>query len=110
MRHDQRQRILMPRPHVDEVDVHPVDLGHKLRHRVELGFGLAPVVLFRPVARERLHRRQLDALRPIGDQLPRGPARRTEANAQRSQLLLRDLDPKRADTRRFRRHGQNGRP
>ncbi len=35
MRHDQRQRILMPRPDVDEVDVDPVDLGRELRQRVQ---------------------------------------------------------------------------
>src|SRR3712207_135567 len=29
--HDQRQRILMPRPDVDEVDLDPVDLGRELR-------------------------------------------------------------------------------
>src|SRR3954471_12109543 len=28
-----------------EVDVQPVDLGHEVRHRVELGLALAPVVL-----------------------------------------------------------------
>src|SRR5918995_1506387 len=31
MGHDQWQRILMPRPDVDEVDVDPVDLGRELR-------------------------------------------------------------------------------
>jgi hypothetical protein len=34
MRHDQRQRILMPRPDVDEVDLDPGDLGRELRQRV----------------------------------------------------------------------------
>ena len=31
VRHDQRQRVLMPRLHMDEVDVQPVDLGRELR-------------------------------------------------------------------------------
>jgi hypothetical protein len=31
MRHDQRQRVLMPRLDVDEVDGDPVDLGCELR-------------------------------------------------------------------------------
>jgi hypothetical protein len=31
MRHDQRQRVLMLRPDVDEVDLDPVDLGRELR-------------------------------------------------------------------------------
>ena len=34
----------MPRPDVDEVNVHAVDLGHELRERIQLGFGLPPVV------------------------------------------------------------------
>ena len=29
--HDQRQRVLVRRPDVDEVDVHAVDLGRELR-------------------------------------------------------------------------------
>ena len=35
VRHDQRQRVLMPRPDVDEVDLDPVDLGRELRQRVQ---------------------------------------------------------------------------
>jgi hypothetical protein len=31
VRHDQRQRVLVPGAHVDEVDVNPVDLGSELR-------------------------------------------------------------------------------
>jgi hypothetical protein len=34
VRHDQRQSVLVRRPHVDEVDVHPVDLGRELGQRV----------------------------------------------------------------------------
>ena len=33
--HDQRQRVLVRRPHVDEVDLDPVDLGRELRQRVQ---------------------------------------------------------------------------
>ena len=92
VRHDQRQRVLVPRLDVDEVDLDPVDLGRELRQRVELRLGLAPVVVGRPVARELLHRRQLDALRPICDELLAGPARRRDAPAQVVELLLRNLD------------------
>ena len=60
--HDQRQRVLVPRPDVDEVDVDPVDLGRELGQRVQSRLGPAPVVLGRPVAGERLQRRQLHAL------------------------------------------------
>jgi hypothetical protein len=33
---DQRERVLMLRADVDEVDVEAVDLGHELRQRVQL--------------------------------------------------------------------------
>ena len=77
--HDQRQRVLVLRAHVDEVDLDPVDLGLELRQRVQLRLACAPVVLRLPEAGERLGRRQLDALRPIVDELPGGPARRGDA-------------------------------
>ena len=97
VRHDQRQRVLVRRPHVDEVDVHAVDLGRELRQRVQLRLARAPVVLRRPVAGERLDRRQLHALRPISDELTGGPARRSETAAQLGELLLRNLNPERTD-------------
>jgi hypothetical protein len=50
---DERQRILMLRTYVEEVDVQTVDLGDELREGVESRLALAPVVLGRPVARER---------------------------------------------------------
>jgi hypothetical protein len=77
---------------VDEVDVHAVDLGRELRQRVEPFFDPPEVVLARPVLRERLERRQLDALRPIVDELLAGPARRGDAPAQVIDLLLVNLD------------------
>ena len=97
VRHDQRQGVRVRRPHVEEVDVHPVDLGHELRQRVQPRLAPAPVVLGRPVAAERLHRRQLHALRAVVDQFPRGPARRGEAAAQVGERLLREVDVERAD-------------
>jgi hypothetical protein len=45
-------------------------------------------VIGSPVANERLDRRQLHALRPIGDELTGGPARRRKATAQLNELLL----------------------
>jgi hypothetical protein len=77
---------------VDEVDLDPVDLGRELRKRVELRFGLAPVVVGLPVARQLLQRRQLDALRPIWDELLAGPARRSDATTQLGELLFGNLD------------------
>jgi hypothetical protein len=97
VRHDQRQRVLVRRLHVDEVDVHAVDLGLELRQRVQSSLAPAPVVIGRPVARERLHRRQLHTLRPIRDEFPAGPARRGDTAAQLFYLLLRNFDSERAD-------------
>jgi hypothetical protein len=54
-------------------------------------------VIGSPVANERLDRRQLHALRPIGDELAGGPARRRKAAAQLSELLLWNPNPERAD-------------
>jgi hypothetical protein len=82
---------------VDEVDVHPVDIGRELRQRVQPRLARAPVVIGSPVANERLDRRQLDALRPIGDDLAGGPARRRKAAAQLSELLLWNRNLERAD-------------
>jgi hypothetical protein len=92
MRHDQRQRILMPRPDVDEVNLDPVDLGCELRQRVQSCLAPAPVVLGRPVAGERLQRRQLHALGAVCNELFRRPTRRLDPAAQLSELLFGNLD------------------
>ena len=73
---DERQRILVLRADVNEMNVQPIDLGDELRQRIQLRFDLAPVVVSRPIARERLHRRELHALRYVRDGFPFGPPRR----------------------------------
>ena len=97
VRDDQRQRVRVRRPDVDEVDVHPVDLGRELRQRVQPRLARAPVVIGRPVAGELLDRRQLHALRPVFDQLLGGPARRRDAPPQVGQVLVRHMHLERAD-------------
>ena len=62
VRDDQRQRVLVRRLDVDEVDVETVDLRDELRQRIQPGLEPAQVVLSAPVANELLHRRQLHAL------------------------------------------------
>jgi hypothetical protein len=42
---DQRQGVFMLGADVQEVVVEPVDLGHELRERVQLGLAPAPVVV-----------------------------------------------------------------
>ena len=89
---DQRQRVIMLRAHVDEVDVQPVDLGDELRQGIEGGLDLAPVVLRLPVTRELLHRRERHALRFIRYGLLLGPLRRRDAPTQFRQRLIRNID------------------
>src|ERR687884_529939 len=60
--------------------------------RVQARLDPPEVVVGLPVACELLQRRELDALRPIFDELLAGPARRRDAPAQVVDLLLRNLD------------------
>jgi hypothetical protein len=98
MRHDQRQRVLMPGPDEDEVDLHPVDRGRELWQRVQSCLELAPVVLGRPVAGELTHRRQLHALRPILDKLLGRQAGRHDAPAEVGECLFRNVGAVRIST------------
>jgi hypothetical protein len=82
---------------MEEVNLLPVDLGLELRQRVQLGLELAPVVIRRPIARERLDRRPLHALRAIVDQLPRGQPHRGDATTKFLQGLVRNLDVERVN-------------
>src|SRR5690348_10850025 len=67
MRNDDRQRILMLRTNMNEMDVEAVDLGDELWDCTQSRFELAPVVVGAPIPRQRLHRRQLHTLRCIVD-------------------------------------------
>ena len=62
MDHDQRQRALVRRLDVDEVDVDAIDLGQELRQRIQARLHPPEVVLVQPVTGERLQRLQLDPL------------------------------------------------
>ena len=111
MRDDERQRVLMLRTHVDEMNVEPVDLGDELRQGVEPRLHLAPVVIRRPIAREFLHRRKLHALRCVRDRFPVRPSRGGDAPAKVVDLLLREADGEGADRvaacRRVQRPGKH---
>src|SRR5262245_16931241 len=87
---DERQRILVLRAYVDEVDVEPVDLGDEVRQGLESRLALAPVVIGPPIARELLRRRKLDALRGVRDVLLIGPPVRVDAPAQVRELRVRN--------------------
>src|ERR687897_1419357 len=92
VRNDQRQRIFMFRTNVNEMNVQTIDLGDEVREGLQLLLALAPVVLLRPIARERLHRREPRALRVIFDGLLFGPARRRDAPPKVVEVLFRHVD------------------
>src|ERR671913_1388070 len=92
VRDDERQRIFMFRANVNEMNVEAIDLGDEVREGLQFLLALAPVVLLRPVARERLHRREPRALRLIFDGLLFGPARRRDAPPKVVEVLFRNVD------------------
>src|SRR5215213_312445 len=94
---DERQRVVMLRLHMNEMNVQPVDLGDELGQGVESRLHLPPVVLRCPITRECLHRRQLHPLRLIGDGLPFRPAHRHDALAQVVEVRLRSLEAEGTD-------------
>ena len=95
VRDDDRQRALVLRTHVDEVDVESVDLGDELGQGVELHLALAPVVVRRPVASEVLERRERHALRRVRDGLLLRPPRGLNAPAQFGKFRFRNIHLKR---------------
>jgi hypothetical protein len=99
VRHDQRQRVVVGRRDVDEVDVDAVDLGHELREGVQPRLEPAEVVVVCPVARELLQRRELHALRPVGNELLVRPARVGDTPAEVVDCLQGNLDSERTDAR-----------
>ena len=112
MDEDHRQRVLVTRLDVDEVNVEIVDRGQELRQGVQPRLDPPQVVLGAPVAHECFHRRQLDALRRGGvsqrmhDRIFDGlPLRETGCGDARAQILdirLGKLDSERPDRRRAR--------
>ena len=60
--HDQRQRVLVRRRDVDEMNVDAVDLRDELRQLIQPRLDPSEVVLVQPVPGERLHRGELYAL------------------------------------------------
>lgn len=97
VRDDERQRVLVLRANVNEVNVEPIDLCDELRQSVQLRLDLAPVIIRRPVLRECLARRERHALRLICDGLLVGPPCGRDALAQRLEFGLRELERERPD-------------
>src|SRR5579871_298096 len=72
----------MLRTDVDEMNVQSINLGDELRQGVEFCLDLAPVVVCRPIASQRLSRRELYALGRICDRLSFRPPCVVDAPAQ----------------------------
>src|SRR5260221_10695067 len=70
------------------MNVQPVDLGDELRQGVHFCLDLTPVVIRRPIPRERLDRRELYSLRRICNRFPLGPLCCVDPPAQFTQLSL----------------------
>jgi hypothetical protein len=83
------------RPHVQEVDVLPVDRGGELRIGVEPVLEAAPVVLVSPVFDQPAYLRGRYAVVPAGAGQVLGEAGTIQPIAYRVELSLRYLDPKR---------------
>src|SRR5437870_2652742 len=98
MRDDHRQCIFMLGTHVNEMNVEPVDFSDEVRHGVDLGLALPPIVLVRPILRELLHRRQLHALCGVGDLFALWPLCGLNALAQIGEVRLRRLEVKRTNS------------
>src|SRR2546429_2680015 len=97
VRDDERQRMFMFRPNVNEMNVEPIDLGHELREGIQPRLEPPEVIVGAPVAHEFLHRRQLHALRSICDGLLVGPASGQHTSAQLDEVFFRNIDAERVD-------------
>src|SRR5215207_185469 len=93
---EERQRILMFRTNMNEMDVEPIDLGDEVWQVLQFLLALAPVVLCRPIARECLHRRELHPLRQVIDGFLVGPACGSDPSTQVLQVRLGSLDLERS--------------
>ena len=87
----------MLRTNVHEMNVEAVDLGEEIGVGVQLRLDLAPVVLGRPIPRERLNEGELHALRKIGDGFLLGQPRGLDAPAQLDKIGFRKVHLKRTN-------------
>src|SRR5438128_8835794 len=87
----------MSRPDVNEVDIQPVDLGDELGMRVQLRLAPPPVVIGRPISRERLNEGELHALRKVRDGFLLRESCRRDAPAHFVEFRVCSLETKRAN-------------
>ena len=98
MRDDERQRIVMFRTDVNEMNIQSIDLGDELRQSVQFRLAFAPIVIRRPIAREFLNHGERHALRIIRDCFPFRPPRRIYALAQFGEFGFRKTRLKWSDS------------
>src|SRR5438093_764615 len=79
------------------MNVQSIDLGHKLRQGVHFCLDLAPVIICRPIARQRLNRRELYSLGCICNRFSFRPLCRVDAPAQFGKLCFRETHMKRTN-------------
>src|ERR1043166_3990599 len=94
---NQRKRIWILRTDMDKVDVYTINVRNELRESVELRFSLAPVVITRPIFRERLHCFKLYTLRRICHQLFFRPARCLDSHAEVPELRFGSFEAERTN-------------
>src|SRR3954447_3428596 len=82
---------------MNEMNIESIDLHDKIRQRIELRFDHAPIVIRGPVAREFLHRRELQALRFVRDCFPFRPLSCTYTSAQFRKFFFGGVEGERTD-------------
>src|SRR5260221_7442358 len=73
------------------MNVQSIDLGHELRQGAHFRLDLAPVIICRPIARQRLNRRELYSLGSICNSFSFWPLCRVDASAQFGQFGVRNI-------------------
>src|SRR3990170_4035564 len=79
------------------MNVEAVDLGEEIGVRVQFGLDRAPVVIGRPIPRERLNEGELHALRKVRDGFLLRESCRRDAPAQFVEFCVCSLETKRAN-------------
>src|SRR5439155_19399275 len=74
------------------MNVEPIDLGNELWQGIQSCLAPPPVIIGRPIPRERLNEGELHALRRIVDGFLLREPRRRDAPAQIDQILLSSLE------------------
>ena len=90
--HDHRHRLRVPRAHVQELDVQPIQSGAVLAEAVEQPLAASPVVIPLPMVAKCADLLQRSALAPIGNGFLFRPAGLGEASPEIIQFALRYVE------------------